>query len=344
MRFRLLFVLLLIITFILAPTAALDFSHDSAADEPPTPATTQSAPAPTTKTPPKTTTTPSATAAQDITNYKVKLLRKESGRLEEIQLEDYVVGSIAAEIPAAYEAEALKAQAVACRTNALYAHEHSDSSLGGADLSDYSGTHQGYMDEGQRKARWGDSFPDNEKKCRDAVKATQGKILKYKNKTAFAAFHAISCGITESAKNVWGNDLAYLRPVNSAGDVLSPQYALSVAVPMAEFNEKLTALGCESEEGKVLIGKAALTESGTVAQIVLGNKPINGTKVREIFTLPSAAFTLTLTDTGAVFDCRGRGHGVGMSQFGAQTMAQQGGAWKEILAHYYAGTSVDGVG
>ena len=157
----------------------------------------------------------------------------------------------------------------------------------------------------------------------------------YKGKTAFAAFHAVSCGMTESAKNVWGNDLAYLRPVNSAGDALSPGYALSVVVPAAEFNEKLAGLDCKVRKGKVAAGKITLTESGYVKQVILGGKAVMGTKLRELFSLPSTAFTLKITDEGTVFDCHGLGHGVGMSQFGAQTMAQQGSGWEEILEHYY---------
>ncbi|MDR3344863.1 MAG: stage II sporulation protein D [Oscillospiraceae bacterium] len=342
MRFRSLFILLLLISFVLAPAAALDFAHADAANEHSVPESTgQAETAPTTNAALKITEAPSVTtAAQNTADYKVKLLRKESGKLEQIALEDYAAGAIAAEMPLSYEPEALKAQAVACRSNAIYAREHLDASLNGADLSDYSGAHQGYLDEAQRKAKWGGSFAANEEKCRAAVRDTAGKILQYKGKTAFAAFHAISCGITESAKNVWGNDLAYLRPVNSAGDVLSPSYAQSIAVPVAEFNEKLVALGCEIKDGKITVGKTSLTDSGTVASLELGGKAVKGTKVREIFNLPSAAFTLTLTDVGAVFDCKGRGHGVGMSQFGAQTMAQQGTAWAEILGHYYAGTEL----
>jgi len=342
MKFRSLFILLLIVTLILAPAAALELSPRSPEDEPAVAETTEK-PAKTTKPPGDTAAAPT-TSAQDTDGHRVKLLRRESGKIEELALEDYVTGALAAEMPASYPAEALKAQAAACRTNALYAREHPDASLGGADMSDYAGTHQGYLDEAERRRLWGDAFDENEKLCRDAVKATAGKILKYKDKTAFAAFHAISCGMTESAKNVWGNDLAYLRPVNSAGDILSPDYAKSVAVPLTEFNEKLAALDCEIRDGKIAVDKVTLTDSGYVSQVKLGGREIKGTKLRELFALPSAAFTLTLTQAGAVFECRGFGHGVGMSQFGARAMAQQGSGWEEILGHYYGGLVVVGEG
>jgi len=337
MKFRSLFILLISVTLILAPAAGLRFSSNAEEGEPSSSEPTTTSATKTTEKSAQEPTVAIPTTTENSGGYKVKLLRRDSGKVEDIPLEEYVVGALAAEMPASWHAEALKAQATACRTFAVYSRGRAGTSLNGADMSDFAGSHQGYLDEGQRKAKWGESFDKNEKLCRDAVKSTAGKILRYKDNVAFTAFHAISSGVTESAKNVWGNDLAYLRPVNSAGDALSPNYALSVAVPLSEFHEKLGVLDCKITDGKISIGKITLTESGYVEQIVLGGKEIRGIKLREVFALPSAAFTLTVTDGGAVFECRGLGHGVGMSQFGAQTMAQQGSSWQDILGHYYGG-------
>jgi stage II sporulation protein D len=328
MKFHSLFILLIILTLILAPAAALDFSRAEASE-------------PDGTTLPAESTAAESGGAAESAEFMVKLLRKQSGNTQEIPLEEYVLGALAAEMPASYPAEALKAQSVACRSNAVYARAHPDSSLGGADLSDYSGAHQGYMDEQQRREKWGASFEENEKNCADAVNATKGRVLRYNGKPAFAAFHAISAGMTESAENVWGNDLPYLRPVNSAGDLLAPGYAQSVTVPLGDFVKALAELGCREDVGKITAGKPVLSASGYVQSLSLGGKDIKGTKLRELFALPSAAFSLTLTDDSAVFDCKGLGHGVGMSQFGAQAMAQLGGTWQELLTHYYAGTTVE---
>ncbi|MCL2023050.1 MAG: stage II sporulation protein D [Oscillospiraceae bacterium] len=332
MKFKNLFAILILLTLILTPAAALRFSS---ADSDQQISTTQPD---TTKTQPATETT---TAQKKPEGHVVKLLRMGSGQVEEIPLEDYVVGALAAEMPAGWHAQALRAQAVACRTNAIYNRERPNAALNGADLSDYTGSHQGYLDEQQRIEKWGDTFEINEEICRAAAADTAGKTMKYKGKTAFAAFHTVSSGTTESAKSVWGNDLAYLRPVPSPGDELAPNFEKQVVVPLEGFHTELVKQGSEIKDDKIKIGKTVLTDSGYVAEITLGGQKIKGTKVREIFALPSAAFTLTVTQDSAVFDCRGLGHGVGLSQFGAKTLAEQGKTWQEILGHYYAGTELD---
>ncbi|MDR0884199.1 MAG: stage II sporulation protein D [Oscillospiraceae bacterium] len=335
MKFRSLFILLLILTFILTPLAALRFAPvDVEANQPDTTTTAPSKVSPT-----STATAPKAETVTSTKDFTVRLLRSVSGKTEELPLEDYVLGALAAEMPASNEPEALAAQAVAVRTNALYARNHPDATLAGADLADTAGTHQGYADKTQRQAQWGKDADIYEEKLTKVVADTAGKIVLYKDKPAFAAFHALSCGMTESAANVWGNDLPYLRPVNSAGDTLSPNYAKTIIVPIADFLEKVAQLGGD-KNAKELVGKATLTASGTVAGLKLGGKELKGTEIRTAFALPSAAFDLTLTQTEASFACRGYGHGVGLSQFGAQTMAAQGSNWREILAHYYPGTTI----
>lgn len=260
---------------------------------------------------------------------------------------EYVCGSVAAEMPASYNEEAIKAQAIACYTNAVRfkaqnTEKSDNSSLSGADISNDTSTHQGYLTKEERQKKWGDSFEKYEKKIQDAVNSVLGQTLTYKGELCVAAFHAISPGTTENAEVVWGKNIDYLKSVRSTGDPLSPSYLSTLSVTKEQFCDIAKSLGSEVDinDKSTWIGKIKSTDSKTVTSIEIGGKSFTGAEVRSAFSLKSAAFTAEATSTGVIFKVYGYGHGVGMSQYGADYMARQGSSYEEILKHYYKGASI----
>jgi stage II sporulation protein D len=151
-----------------------------------------------------------------------------------------------------------------------------------------------------------------------------------------AAYHAISAGKTETAKNVWGTDYPYLQSENSVADLLCSEFYSEVIVPKDEFLTKLVELGVENaRESEKIIGENKKSDSGTVLNISLCGKNFTGAQIRKAFNLRSAVFDLILKEDSLVFTVSGYGHGIGMSQFGANYMAQQGSDYKEIITAYY---------
>ncbi|MBQ2676137.1 MAG: stage II sporulation protein D [Clostridia bacterium] len=245
---------------------------------------------------------------------------------------EYTVGVVASEIPASFDTEALKAQAVAAYTVALHFNK---------DLSNDPEKHQGYIDSVARKEKWGSKFDEYEKKVTDAVKSVLMQKITYNNKPILAVYHAISGGKTESAQTVWGKNYDYLVPVESAGDVLAPDYISKITYTKDEFISMATALGLKlSGEVSSFISTPTCTDSGTVKSYKLGGKTFTGQQMRKAFSLRSANFELSAADNKLVFTVRGYGHGVGLSQYGANYMAQQGSDYKEILKWYYKGCEI----
>lgn len=260
---------------------------------------------------------------------------------------EYVCGSVAAEMPASYNEEALKAQAVACYTNAVRfkaqnSKDSPNSALSGADISNDTSTHQGYLTKEERQEKWGNSFEKYEKKIMNAVNSVLGQTLTYKGELCVAAFHAISTGTTENAAAVWGKNIDYLKSVRSAGDPLSPSYLTTLSVTKEQFCDIAKSIGASTDikDKSTWIGKIKTTDAKTVSSIEIGGKTFTGAEIRSAFSLKSAAFTAEATDTGVIFKVYGYGHGVGMSQYGADYMARQGSNFEEILKHYYKGAAI----
>ncbi len=250
---------------------------------------------------------------------------------------EYICGSVAAEMPLAYEDEAIKSQAVACYTNALRLKQAKDGKDG--DISDDTTIHQGYINRTQRKEKWGEDFEFYEEKLQKNVKAVFGKAIYYKNNLCVAAFCAISNGKTEDAKNLWNYSIPYLKSVNSAGDKLSNKYASTVTYGKAGFIklcEKADINAVSPDQLK--INKRSKT--GMVLSATLNDKTLTGEQVRKIFALRSPTFTIKADKSTITFSVRGYGHGVGLSQNGANYLAQQGYTYEEILKHYYTGITI----
>ena len=257
---------------------------------------------------------------------------------------EYVCGSVAAEMPLSYHEEALKAQAVACYTNCLRLKNSTDKEeINGADISNDITIHQGYITEEERKEKWGDDFNKYESKLRTVVNEIYGQYLTYNNEICVAAFSAICTGTTESAENVWGSKTPYLVSVKSEGDKLSPTYSSTVTFSKTQFISIMKDLGVSIDSKADLsdiIGKSKTTKAGTVLKIKIDSEEISGSDMRQAFSLRSPAFKITTTENEVTFNVNGYGHGVGMSQYGADFMARQGSTYDEILKHYYKGVEI----
>lgn len=273
------------------------------------------------------------------------VLQTKTGALTQVSARDYLIGAVAAEMPASYPEEALKAQAVLCHTYIerirLQNRKAPPKSLMGADISDDPSSYQGWLSEEQMQLEYGAHYDEYRAKIAAAVDAAGGLLLCWEEQPVIAAYHALSPGMTESAANVWGAEVPYLTPVSSRWDAsVAPETvtlsaetvraALSAAVPGLTLPESLAKW----------FGDAETSASGTVLQIRCGNSTLTGQTVREALALRSAAFTVSAQAGSLQFTVSGAGHGVGMSQYGAGQMAKKGSSFAEILAHYYPGTTL----
>ena len=271
-----------------------------------------------------------------------RMLDITSGKVEEISVRDYVIGAVCAEMPATFEPDALKAQAVAAHTYAERQHLLESASptaaLCGADFSNDSSQYQAYFTENQARQYYGDNFETAYAKVTQAVDDVLPYVLEYDGAPIIAAFCSMSAGVTESAENLWGSKVEYLVPVESQADTSAPRYLETAQFTGDEFQAAVQSMlpGAVWEEDMakwVQIG--ASSPSGTVLEVTVGGVSCTGQQLREALGLRSAVFSVEVLDGRLVFTTKGYGHGVGMSQFGANAMAKDGAGWQEILAHYY---------
>ena len=277
-------------------------------------------------------------------NYKtIRLLHKDTGEVEEVGLDEYLYHVVSAEMPANYELEALKAQAVVARTYTVYKiqnpkHEN-------ADICDDSNCCQAWVSKEERFARWKETErEDNWKKIKECVDATKGKIITYENKPINAFFHANSGGTTELPVNVWGGtDFPYLQVVETVGEEGYAQYSSEVELTKEELIEKLKAkyedieIDFEKQEELKIM---EYTDSGRVKTVKFGNHELSGVETRTLLGLKSTNFEIIKQDDKIKFTVKGYGHGVGMSQTGADAMAKQGSDYEEIIKHFYIGVEI----
>ena len=284
-------------------------------------------------------------AENDTVSFKV--YNHKTGKVETIAAGDYIKGVVAAEMPASYHTEALKAQAVAAHTYALKMKEQQAAapteSLKGADISTDPSTSQSYMSISELKEFYGGQFDANYKKISDAVDAVLDKVILCDGELIAAAFHAVSGGTTEDAANVWGRSLSYLKPVLSDGDLLAPNYEAKTELASADVKAKLSEAfdGLTfPEDPAAWLTITSITESKSVKEAQVCGKTVAGTELREALGLPSTYFTVSYADGKFTFDTKGKGHGVGMSQYGADYLARQGKTYDEILKYYYTGVEI----
>lgn len=242
-----------------------------------------------------------------------------------VPLEEYVLKVLSKEMPASFEKEALKAQAVAIRTYTLKKKQTKNEKHPKATVCTDSNHCMAYLkDEINKEYR---------EKLESAVKETEGQVLMFENEYASTVFHAISSGKTENSQDIWGGQVPYLVSVESTEDKNVKDYETKVTV---SYNDLITKLGAKDFEK--VIGKEERTESGTIKTITLCEKEFTGAKIRELFNLRSSNFKIEEKDGEYVFTVYGYGHGVGMSQYGANSYAKMGYSYEEILEHYYPGT------
>ena len=276
----------------------------------------------------------------------IKLLHKENGQIEEISIDEYLYGVVSAEMPAIYEEEALRAQAVAARTYTIYQISNNNGKHKNADICDDSTCCQAWISKDNRMKRWSEEERENNwNKIVKAVNSTAGKIITYNNEAINAFFHSNSGGKTEIPSNVWigGKDFPYLKSVETSGENAYTQYSSEVKISKIDLLEKLKKEYSdiqidfnENESIKIL----EYTQSGRVKTVKFGNTEIAGTKARSIIGLKSTNFSIKIDGDDVVFLVKGYGHGVGMSQTGADSMAKQGKNHEEILKHFYTGVEI----
>ena len=264
-----------------------------------------------------------------------------NGDAVEMAAADYLTGVVAAEMPASFEFEALRAQAVAARTYAMYCESTGRHS--GAQVCTDSGCCQAWLSRDELKARWGADYDVYYERLRAAVTETAGEYLSYEGQPVFAAFHSSSAGTTEDSGRVW-NSVPYLISVSSPESAETvPGYVSTVDVSRLDFRDSILASCPEADFStpeETWIGEIKRTPGGRVESVALGGREIKGTALRSMFSLRSTAFELEWTGEVFRFTVTGYGHGVGMSQYGANVMAQGGADYREILAHYYPGTEL----
>lgn len=285
--------------------------------------------------------------ADSESNEPYKVLDVSTGEVIEVSQRDYVIGAVCAEMPATFEEEALKAQAVAAHTYAerqrLREKENPTPELYGADFSNDTSKYQGYFTENQAKQYFGENFEMNYAKISEACDEVIDCIITYEDEPIISAFHSMSSGQTESAENAWGAPVEYLVPVESRYDTSAPKYLEEVRYEKDILKGKLEEAFGEirlGEEFSEWITVAETSDSGTVISAVVGNKTVSGSDIRTALALRSACFTVKYDGEEAVFTTKGYGHGVGMSQYGANAMAAEGSTWQEIISHYYPGCTV----
>ena len=281
------------------------------------------------------------TIVENISIPTVKLMTVSSKNIIEISLKDYLLGVVAAEMNASYHKEAIKAQIIAAHTLLLYVKSHGTDDLENADISDSTESHQGYLSPEQQKKKWGENYETYVSKINECIDEVLNMTLQYNGTYINSVFHAISNGKTEDAKDVWGGDYPYLKPVLSVGDTLSPAYISTVKVTTKAFKEKLEDYDIDfSDNPEKWIGKIVNTDTGMVKTISICGTEIKGKEIRSAFELKSSTFTIEYKDSEFIFTIKGYGHGVGMSQYGANHMANQGFTYDQILKHYYTGVEI----
>ena len=257
----------------------------------------------------------------------IKLYHTKTSEVEELSLDEYLYGVVSSEMPANFEKEALKAQAVVARTYTLYQIINSNGKHGEAGICDDSACCQAWISKEDRIAKWDANEAEaNWEKIVDAVDSTQGQIITYNGEPIDAFFHSNSGGVTETAANVWGGtNYPYLQSVETSGEDGYSQYNSEVEISKEELIEKLKQKHSDISinfDEQDCIKIIEYTESGRVKTMKFGNIEIAGTEVRSLLGLKSTNFSFEITENSIKFFVIGYGHGVGMSQTGADSMAK----------------------
>ncbi|MCS7459982.1 stage II sporulation protein D [Paenibacillus doosanensis] len=295
---------------------------------------------------------PSASAwsqlqTQDASSLVVPVYLTKQKKVESIQLEAYIRGVLAAEMPIEFEIEAMKAQAMAARTYIVHRvieQDFSNMPVSGAWVTDTI-AHQAYVTDEELKERWGPAYQTNSDKLNRAISETRDLILTYQHKPIEATFFSTSNGYTENSEDYWNDYIPYLRSVPSPWDVkLSPRYKDTVTISYKELQSKLGVRGVVPVSAGGGSGGLKVLETSQghrIKKITIGSKTFSGREVREKLGLASSQFQWTWKGNDLQITTFGYGHGVGMSQWGANGMAMEGRKADEIVKYFYTGIEID---
>lgn len=280
--------------------------------------------------------------------FTVSVYRCDLNTVESHDFEEYITGVLAGEMPPTYNIEALSAQAVAARSYILskaeaYFNGQLSEEHHGAMICTNPNHCKAWRDLTAAKASWDVRYAnDYEDKIRSAVKRTEGEYMTYKGEVVKAYFYAMSSGRTENVEDVWGTALPYLRSVDSREDAMSDGFESLSTFDLSSLCSRLKAARQDfsMSDASDFEEKPERTDGGSVVKIKIGNTEFKGSELREILGLRSANFTVTSDGDKLTFKVKGYGHGVGMSQNGANVLAERGMKYREILAHYYTDVNI----
>lgn len=259
-------------------------------------------------------------------------VRRNNGNIEKYELEEYIIGVVGAEMPASFNKEALKAQSVVARTYALKSIKNNKQ------LTSDNST-QNFKDNNELKKMWGSSYNTYYNKIKSAVLETKGLYLSYNNDYVDAVYHSTSNGNTEDAVYVWGNSVPYLKSVSSEYDNTNKNYSSSITLTYNEISNKLK----NSIDSNTKFNIISRTSGNRVKEIEINGTTYSGVEFRKLLNLRSADFSIENNGANVVISTNGYGHGVGMSQYGANGMANNGSIYTDILLHYYTGVSIKNI-
>ena len=273
----------------------------------------------------------------------ILLQDSDTGALLTPAVQEYLVGAAASEMPATWPEQALLAQMVASHSFVLYQKEHCEDPAAGW-IGVAPARMQGYLTPEVRAARWGEHAQEFEEKLQALAAQVSHVLLLYDGRPAAACYHAISRGRTEASQNVWEQALPYLQGVDSPLDKNAEGFAQSVEFTPQQMADALSAqLGITpGGEASSWFGETQWYDTGYVRSIEICGQSVAGVKLRQALGLRSNCFSVSLSGGNFFVSTHGYGHGVGLSQWGARLMAEQGASWQEILAHYFPETEITG--
>ena len=284
----------------------------------------------------ETTTAIQATDKNYISVDNVSVFMLSANKTVDMSLYDYLIGAVAAEMPASFHSEALKAQAVACYSYILWLKENADNP--DYDITSDPTKHQGCLSDEEMREKWGEKYESYKSKIQNAVSAVYGQYLTYDSQVILALFHAISPGKTQNSEEVWETPLPYIKSQSAPGDSLSPDFDSEITVPCQKLRE-IFKVADDMKDSEIL-DIFILSDSTYVKEIPIGKDVVTARELACALSLRSPYFTAEYKESNYIFKVKGYGHGLGMSQYSADYMARQGSSYRDILLHFYEGTEL----
>jgi len=280
---------------------------------------------------------------------KIDIYNHKLGKYQKMDLEEYLSGVLAGEMSPEFDIEALRAQAIAARTYVMYKMDrpYPSKHKNAVVCTDFRHC-QEYKSYNELQKINGNSWMKSRySKIQEAVKSTKGQIITYENKAILPLYFSTSSGKTENCEEVFSANYPYLKSVESPYDKISPKFTSQISMSNNEFVNSMkktnSSISLSAQDLGRQISIVKKSSGGAIEKIKIGNKTFAGTDIRTIFGLNSANFEIAFDKNNLVFNVKGYGHGVGMSQWGAEGMAKGGSKYYEILSHYYSNTSIKDV-